>query len=128
MIIVWHLTWFVWNKIDYFTIRVECCNFLNLYGRYVLQHELFFYNFLLIDATDRSKISSDQKRVFSAVSLFPLSFFANTPFNIKDLDLIGSVVFSLWTQTDKTDKYLLCLSNRFSSDPFRNYQRFKILI
>ena len=40
-----------------------------------------FNNFLLIDATDRSKISSDQKRLFFAVSLYPLSFFANTPFN-----------------------------------------------
>ena len=39
-----------------------------------------FNNFLLIDATDRSKISSDQKRFFIALSLFPLSFFANTPF------------------------------------------------
>ena len=39
-----------------------------------------FNNFLLIDATDRSKISSDQKRLFIALSLYPLSFFANTPF------------------------------------------------
>ena len=39
-----------------------------------------FNNFLLIDSTDRSKISSDQKRLFCAVSLYPLSFFANTPF------------------------------------------------
>ena len=39
-----------------------------------------FNNFLLIDATDRSKISSDQKRFFIALSLYPLSFFANTPF------------------------------------------------
>ena len=38
-------------------------------------------NFLLIDATARSKISSDQKRFFIALSLYPLSFFANTPFN-----------------------------------------------
>ena len=37
-----------------------------------------FNNFLHIDA--RSKISSDQKRLFIAVSLYPLSFFANTPF------------------------------------------------
>ena len=37
-------------------------------------------NFLLIDATDRGKISSDQKRFFIALSLHPLSFFANTPF------------------------------------------------
>ena len=41
-----------------------------------------FNNFLLIDATDRSKISSDQKRFFIALSLYTLSFFANTPFNI----------------------------------------------
>ena len=42
------------------------------------------YNkFLLIDATDRSKISSDQKRFFIALSLYPLSFFANTPFKGK---------------------------------------------
>jgi len=41
---------------------------------------VFFNNFLLIDATDRSKISTDQKRFFIALSLYPLSFFANTPF------------------------------------------------
>ena len=39
-----------------------------------------FNKFLLIDATDRSKISGDQKRFFIALSLYPLSFFANTPF------------------------------------------------
>ena len=39
-----------------------------------------FNNFLLIDATDRSKISGDQKRFFIALSLYPLSFFAKTPF------------------------------------------------
>ena len=38
-----------------------------------------FNNFLLINATDRSKISSDQKRFFIALSLYPLSFFAKTP-------------------------------------------------
>ena len=41
-----------------------------------------FNNFLLIDATDRSKISSVQKRLFFAVSLYPLSFFADTPFKL----------------------------------------------
>ena len=39
-----------------------------------------FNNFLLIDATARSKISSDQKRFFIALSLYSLSFFVNTPF------------------------------------------------
>ena len=41
---------------------------------------VFFNNFLLIDATARSKISGDQKRFFIALSLYPLSFFVNTPF------------------------------------------------
>ena len=39
-----------------------------------------FNNFLLLDATDRSKIRSDQKRFFIALSLYPHSFFVNTPF------------------------------------------------
>ena len=39
-----------------------------------------FNNFLLINATARSMISSDQKRFFIALSLNPLSFLANTPF------------------------------------------------
>ena len=47
-----------------------------------------FNNFLLIDATDKSKTSSDQKRLFFAVSLNPLSFFANTPFK-KMLKLVS---------------------------------------
>ena len=41
-----------------------------------------FNNFLLLDVTDRSKISSDQKRLFFAVSQYLLSFFANTPFKM----------------------------------------------
>jgi len=41
-----------------------------------------FNKFLLIDTTDKSKISSDQKRFFIALSLYPLSFFANTLFKI----------------------------------------------
>ena len=39
-----------------------------------------FLTIFSIDATDRSKISSNQKRLFIAVSLYPLSFFANIPF------------------------------------------------
>jgi len=40
-----------------------------------------FNNFLFIDATDESKISSDQKRFFIALSLYPLSFSRTLPFN-----------------------------------------------
>ena len=39
-----------------------------------------FNNFLLIDARDTSKISS----LFIAISLYPLSFFANTPFKKRN--------------------------------------------
>ena len=42
-----------------------------------------FNNFLLIDATDISKISSDQMRLFFAVSLYPFSFFTNSSFKVK---------------------------------------------
>ena len=44
-----------------------------------------FVNFLVIDATDKSNISSDQKRFFIALNLYPLSFFANTPFKIYNI-------------------------------------------
>ena len=47
-----------------------------------------FNNFLLIDATDRSKISNNLKRFFIALSLCPLSFFANTPFKCLKTNLI----------------------------------------
>ena len=46
-----------------------------------------FNNFLIIDATDRSKFSGDQKRFFIALSLYPLSFFANTPFKGTVLEI-----------------------------------------
>ena len=56
-----------------------------------------FSNFLLIDTTDRSKISSDQKRFFIALTLYPLSFFTNTPFNFvfKSVYIFGN--FNLGT-------------------------------
>ena len=49
-----------------------------------------------------SKISSDQKRLFFAVSLYLLSFFANTPFNFYILVLIMNFLInggkrSTWT-------------------------------
>ena len=45
--------------------------------------KVVFNKFLLIDETDRNIINSDQKRLFFDVSLYPLSFFANTPFKGK---------------------------------------------
>jgi len=58
-----------------------------------------FNNFLLIDATDRSKIISDLKRFFIALSLYPLSFFANTPFKFVGLEkmyLDNGTTWSSW--------------------------------
>ena len=58
-----------------------------------------FINFLLIDAADRSKISGDQKRFFIALSLYPLSFFANTPFKIFCLKCLHYLVCLLATSS-----------------------------
>ena len=55
---------------------------------------VFFNKFFLIDATDRSKFSSDQKRFFIALSLYPLSFFANTPFSIFLFILQKKITFT----------------------------------
>ena len=52
-----------------------------------------FNNFLLIGATDRSKISSDQKRLFFPVSLYPLSFFVNTPLKLMVYKLLHRCIF-----------------------------------
>ena len=53
--------WMICMELNrFFTVRVEYCNFLKLYVRYVLHAAwVVFNNFLLIDATDRSKISSE---------------------------------------------------------------------
>ena len=80
MTIVCNIWMICWELNRFFTIRVEFCIFLNLYEHIRSSMWVVFNNFLLIDATDRSKISSDQKRFFIALSLYPLSFFANTPF------------------------------------------------
>ena len=56
-------------KLNWLSYDVVYCNFLNWYGCYVLQ--VFFNNFLLIDATERSKISSDKSDCFSRT--LPLS-------------------------------------------------------
>ena len=39
-----------------------------------------FNNFLLVDATNKSQISSNPHRIFFDASLYTHSFFANTPF------------------------------------------------
>ena len=43
-----------------------------------------FNHFLFLNATDRSQISSNRYRIQFDVDLYPLSYFANTPFNNID--------------------------------------------
>ena len=71
-----------------------------------------FINFLLIDATDRNKISNQQIRLFFAVSLYPHSFFANTPFNTVDVQTKTKQVH-LWIKyvQTKTKQVNICESN-----------------
>ena len=67
-----------------------------------------FNNFLLIDATYRSKISSDQKRFFIALSLYPFSFFANTPFKQSQYGYDRVILLLLLTRCSvKTGPMLL---------------------
>ena len=51
--------------------------------------QVVFNNFLLRNSTDRSKGSSNEKRLLFAVSLHTLSCFANTPFKIRNKTYIS---------------------------------------
>ena len=51
---------------------------MDLHGAYALR--LVFIHFYLKYATEREKISSNRYRIQFEISLYPLSFFANTPF------------------------------------------------
>ena len=57
-----------------------------------------FNNFLLIDATDRRKVSGDQKRFFIALSLYPFHFSRTLPLNNTD-KLFNKLVYSLYRYT-----------------------------
>ena len=70
-----------------------------------------YNNFLLIDATNKSKISINHHRIFFDVNLYPLSFFANTSFNIT---WIYDNSPSNWEGRDNSVhvKYRLCHQNK----------------
>ena len=84
-----------------------------------------FINFLLIDATDKRKISSDQKHLFIAFSLYPLSFFANTPFKLMvwlNRSKTGLTVCQ-WTNTNfylKDSRFYVNFTNYLK--PIKMYQ------
>ena len=82
-----------------------------------------FINFLLIDATARSKISGDQKRFFIALSLYPLSFFANTPFKFLGNREYGNINnFFLFVKTCNK----LCLTRNKIFDMLYTLQLFSV--
>ena len=84
---------FSWNTNGYLWPRNRPYNWFFIYFqicRYGIKRSVFHYfvksffsvkynNFVLIDATDRSKINSDQKRLFFAVSLYPFYFSRTLP-------------------------------------------------
>ena len=74
-------TWYIELNNNYCQVKVFVCRLNPCPLKIRSSVWDVFNNFLLINATDGSKISSDQKRFFIALSLYPLSFFANTPFN-----------------------------------------------
>ena len=63
------------NWIDYFTFWVEYCNFLNLYGRYVLQHESILTIFSLLTQQIEVRLL--------AINIEYLSTQAYTPFHFS---------------------------------------------
>ena len=54
-----------------------------------------FNNFLLIDATERRKIRSDQKRFFIALSLYPFHFSRTLPLIKKNYENFPFLFFSV---------------------------------
>ena len=67
-----------------------------------------FINFLLIYATNRSKICSDQERFFIPLSLYPLSFFPNTPFNRRQYDN-KYLMLTKYLQLYKVQIFIRCI-------------------
>ena len=90
---------------DFFTIRVMCCNFLNLYGRYVLQYKSFLTIFFLKTQQIEVRLVAIKTAFFIALSLYPLLFFANTPFKeTHQLLLQGLYNLIKWKCCQKVQK------------------------
>ena len=81
--IVGCITWMSWYK---FNLIIYDLSGIMQFREFVeVQRSLacvVFNQFLLLNATDRSKISCDQYRIKFDVNLYPLQFFANNPFKM----------------------------------------------
>ena len=105
----------------------EICMDATFFGVIVL------INFLLIDATDRSKISSNHHRILFDVSLQYLLSFSNTPFKglVLSRDLLFKgwpVVYSIHNDRDPLNIILInnvsyCRSSSLQSFRFDNFLR-----
>ena len=82
----------------------------------------FFKYFLRIDATDRNKISIDQKWLFSVVSLYPRSCFANTPFKVWMFTKI--IIYLFIINANKGFKFSMCTTH-YSTVRALNSLKFK---
>ena len=108
------LYFFVSLKIDYFQLWFHCKIDLRIFASDKMKkmsNVIFGYTstdvFFLVDATDRSKISSDQKRFFIAFSLYPLLFFTNTPFKgdcCESNILLCKLTITIYPRTSETSK------------------------
>ena len=73
------MKWLIINEIKIFTIWVEKCNSVNLYGFYVLRYEsLLTLNFLYMQRIKELLVAIDIESIW--YQPIPLSFFVNTPF------------------------------------------------
>ena len=84
--------WIICSELNWFFYGpsqiLQLCKFVLMLYSLVC---IVFNNFLLIDASDRSKISSNPHRILFDVSLTPHSFFANTPFKMNFNNLLPMI-------------------------------------
>ena len=95
--------WMIWLELNwFFYILSWILQFSEIVRTLRSSVWVVFNNFLLIDSTDRSKISSNPHRIFIDVSLYPLSFFANTPFKntATNKEVFVIQVFKVWYMVD----------------------------
>jgi len=84
-----------------------------------------FNNFLLIDATDRSKISSDQKRFFVALSLYPFHFSRTLPLNSHNLKKSCLKIISI---CESINIYISKVINYYQPRIFKSISSFSAFI
>ena len=77
-----------------------------------------FDNFLLIDATDRSKLNSDQKRLFFAVSLYPF-YFSRTLSKKNNQTKVFWLFLEITSVSNLSKMYII---NVYSNDLTLNFQ------